>query len=126
VKLGKINSVKETENKITVYCSIEGKYSQLILNLIGVTPTANIGDDPSILNFNPIYYNLATSERIKKADSLENVTLEFDKDTTYKGNYMLVFQKYLQDIKIYDDLEIVVPIHCYNSFMRAILFLGIM
>jgi hypothetical protein len=109
--LVKITSLKETKNNITVNCSIEGKYSYFILNSLGVTPKVNISDVSSILNFNPIFYNQATGERIKKADSLQNVTLEFDKDTTYKGDYMLVFQKYLQDIKVYDDLEIVVPNH---------------
>lgn len=67
-------------------------------------------DNTKILNFNPMYYNLATEVRLKNATSWQNISLEFDKEPSYKGDYMMVFQKYYQQIKLYEDLEITIPI----------------
>lgn len=106
----RISSVQESKDKITVICSINGKYADLFRTSIGVSPKVDTHDNSKILNFNPIYYNLATEERLKNATSWQNISLEFEKDPSYKGDYMMVFQKYYQQIKVYEDLEITIPI----------------
>ena len=106
-----ISSVLESKDKITVICSIDGKYADLLRTSIGVSPKVNDPhDNTKILNFNPMYYNLATAERLKNATSWQNISLEFDKELSYKGDYMMVFQKYYQQIKVYEDLEMSIPI----------------
>lgn len=107
----RISSVLESKDKITVICSIDGKYADFLRNSIGVCPkVGDTHDNTKILNFNPMYYNLATEERLKNATSWQNISLEFDKEPGYKGNYMMVFQKYVQQFKLYEDLEITNPI----------------
>lgn len=106
-----VSSVLESKDKITVICSIDGKYADFIRNSIGVCPKVdNPHDNTKILNFNPMWYNLATEVRLKNATSWQNISMEFDKEPSYKGDYMVVFQKYCQQIKVYEDLEMTIPV----------------
>ncbi|GKU26595.1 DUF4179 domain-containing protein [Clostridium folliculivorans] len=107
----KVNSMVETRDKVTMNCSIESIYGDLLVNALGLGYDIKLNADPAINNFNPIGFNKNTMDKIKTLTNLNNVVLEFDKDSTLKDDkYVLVFQKYIKEIKVYPELKITVPI----------------
>lgn len=107
----KINSIVQTQGKVTVNCSTDSIYGDWLINSLGLGYDIKLNADPAVSNFNPIYYNKSTMDNLRTLTNFNNVVLEFDKDPALdKDKYMLVLQKYIKGIKIYQELRITVPI----------------
>lgn len=106
-----INSINETNEKVTLNCSTDSIYGDWIINSLGLGYDINLNMEPGISNFNPIYYNKKTMDHLKTLANFHNVLLEFDKEPGLdKSKYTLVFEKYIKNIKIYPELKITVPL----------------
>lgn len=107
----KVNSMVDTKDKVILNCSTDSSFADLLINALGLGYDIKLNADPAINNFNPIGFNKNTMDKIKTLTNFNNIVLEFDKDSTLKDDkYVLVFQKYIKEIKVYPELKITVPI----------------
>jgi hypothetical protein len=112
-ELGKItiNTINETKGNVTLSCSTESIYGDWIINSLGLGYDIKLNAKPGIYNFNTIFYNKNTIENLKSLTNFKNVVLEYDKEPGLsEDKYMVVFQKYIKEIKIYPELKITIPI----------------
>lgn len=108
-ELGKviINSIEEKENKIFINCDVDGiNKDTLINNLFIATKTSEEAlNNPNIIsNFNPIWMDSESYDKLNNLNEINNITISFTKEDN--ESYVFGYDSSLQRIKLIKDLSI--------------------
>lgn len=109
----KINSVNKTENKLSLDCTVDGINKDILIGNINIAPTImeeKLQNPDLLLNFNPLWMDSESYERINNLDDINNISISFD-TTGLEEPLSIFYYKSLLQEEILNDVSIKVKVN---------------
>ena len=102
-----INSFNKSEGKITINCSSDSPFADVMVNSIMLIEEPKKYQGGVFDNFNGIWFNRDTFDKLKDLEDIKNIDLVYDCDIN--KYYEIIIPKALAAYKFMDELKIEIP-----------------